>query len=172
MKVRKLPLISALTITAAALGCALVAGPSRAQSTATAAPPAPAPIVRPAPPADDALYRQLGAADGIARIVDDFIARMTADKGLGPMFVDTDMKRLKRQLELQLCEVSGGPCQLAAKDADMRKRHAGFDIDKAAFNQVVEMLQSSLDAQGVPFTTQNRLLAQLAPMHRDIVNVR
>jgi hemoglobin len=27
-------------------------------------------------------------------------------------------------------------------------------------------------AQGVPFATQNRLLALLAPMHRDVITVR
>ena len=29
-----------------------------------------------------------------------------------------------------------------------------------------------MDQQGIPFTVQNRLLARLAPMHRDIVNTR
>jgi hemoglobin len=27
-----------------------------------------------------------------------------------------------------------------------------------------------MDAQGIPFSAQNKLLARLAPMHRDIVN--
>jgi hemoglobin len=35
----------------------------------------------------------------------------------------------------------------------------------------VEVLQASMDAQHLPFATQNRLLARLAPMHREIVNV-
>jgi hemoglobin len=34
------------------------------------------------------------------------------------------------------------------------------------------VLQRSMDAQGIGFTVQNRLLARLAPMHRDVVNVR
>jgi hemoglobin len=33
------------------------------------------------------------------------------------------------------------------------------------------MAQQAMSAQGVPFATQNRLLALLAPMHRDVVTV-
>jgi hemoglobin len=46
-----------------------------------------------------------------------------------------------------------------------------MDISKGDFNALVEVLQASMDAQGVPFATQNQLLARLAPMHREIVNV-
>ena len=34
---------------------------------------------------------------------------------------------------------------------------------------LVEVLQLSMDAQGIPFRAQNQLLAQLAPMHRDTI---
>jgi hemoglobin len=37
---------------------------------------------------------------------------------------------------------------------------------------LVEVLQQAMDAQGIAFGVQNRLLARLAPMHRDIVNVK
>jgi hemoglobin len=33
----------------------------------------------------------------------------------------------------------------------------------------VEVLQQSMDAKRIPFTAQNRMLALLAPMHRDII---
>ena len=45
------------------------------------------------------------------------------------------------------------------------------DAVSGGFNALVEVLQASMAAQGVPFATQNRLLARLAPMHREIVNV-
>jgi len=32
------------------------------------------------------------------------------------------------------------------------------------------VLLQSMDAGGIAFGTQNRLLAQLAPMHREIIN--
>jgi hemoglobin len=52
----------------------------------------------------------------------------------------------------------------------MKVVHAEMDISKADFNALVEVLQHSMDAKGIPFSVQNRMLAKLAPMHRDMVN--
>ena len=117
----------------------------------------------------DALYRQLGGQSGLVKLMDDFMVRLLADPRMNPFFKDVDQKHVKDELVIQVCEVSGGPCK--RKGSDMKKVHAGFDIDKSAFNALVEVLQQSMDAQGIPFTTQNRLLALLAPMHREIINV-
>ena len=43
---------------------------------------------------------------------------------------------------------------------------------KGDFNALVEVLQQSMEARGIPFGAQNRLLARLAPMHREIVTPR
>jgi len=37
-------------------------------------------------------------------------------------------------------------------------------------NALVENLQMAMEKEGVPFQTQNRFLAKLAPMKRDIVD--
>ena len=116
----------------------------------------------------DALYRQLGGNSGLVALSDDFMIRLLADARMNPFFREVDQADFKQKLVLQFCEVSGGPCK--AKDSDMKKTHAGFDIDKAAFNALVEVLQQSMDAQGIAFGTQNQLLARLAPMHREIIN--
>jgi hypothetical protein len=70
----------------------------------------------------------------------------------------------------QFCQLAGGPCHL--KGPDMKQAHDGFDIDRSAFKALVEVLQQAMDAQGIAFGVQNRLLARLAPMHREIVNVK
>jgi hemoglobin len=119
-------------------------------------------------PADDSLYQQLGGQPGLTRLMDDFMERLLADKRMNPFFKDVDHKHVKEQLVAQFCEVSGGPCRL--KGPDMRKAHEGMDITKGNFNALVEVLQDTMSAQGIGFSTQNRLLARLAPMHRDIVN--
>lgn len=119
-------------------------------------------------PADDSLYRQLGGQPGLVRLMDDFMVRLLADKRMNPFFKDVDHAHVKAQLVAQFCEVSGGPCKL--KGPDMQKAHAGMDITKGDFNALVEVLQDSMGAQGIAFATQNRLLARLAPMHRDIIN--
>jgi hemoglobin len=125
---------------------------------------------QPATPADDTLYQQFGAQPGLVKLMDDFMTRLIADPRTNPFFKDVNQAHVKEQLVVQLCEVSGGPCK--RKGPDMAKVHAGFDIDRASFNALVEVLQQAMDAQGIPFSAQNRMLAQLAPMHRDIVNVK
>lgn len=117
---------------------------------------------------DDSLYQQLGGQPGLTTLMDDFMTRLLADKRMNPFFKDVDHKHVKAQLVAQFCEVSGGPCKL--KGPDMKKAHAGMDITKRDFNALVEVLQDSMNAQGISFSTQNKLLARLAPMHRDIIN--
>src|SRR5687767_12196454 len=107
----------------------------------------------------DTLYQQLGGQAGLVKLMDDFMVRLLADKRMQPFFKDVDQAHVKAQLVAQFCEVSGGPCKL--KGPDMKHVHEGFDIDRAAFNALVEVLQHAMDAQGIPFGTQNRLLAQL-----------
>ena len=117
---------------------------------------------------NDALYQQLGGQPGLVSLMDDFMIRLLADPRMNPFFKETDQKQLKQQLVAQFCEVSGGPCK--RKGPDMKAAHAGIDVTKANFNALVEVLQLSMDAQGIGFGTQNRLLAQLAPLHREIIN--
>jgi hemoglobin len=137
------------------LGTVLVAGSAQAQSTTLA-------------PADDALYQQLGAQPGLVKLIDDFMVRLLADPRMNPFFKDVDQAHVKAELVAQFCEVSGGPCK--RKGPDMKQAHAGMDITKNNFNALVEVLQQAMDAQGIAFTAQNKLLAKLAPMHRDIIN--
>ena len=120
--------------------------------------------------ADDALYRALGAQQGLAKLMDDLMPRLLSDPRLAPYFKDVNQEHLKAELATQFCEVSGGPCK--RRGPDMKRVHEGFDIDRASFNALVEVLQQAMDAQGIAYADQNRLLAQLAPMHRDIVNVK
>ena len=51
----------------------------------------------------------------------------------------------------------------------MKSSHAGLGIDRADFNRLVEVLQVAMNQHKVPFRAQNKLLAKLAPMHREIV---
>ena len=123
----------------------------------------------PTAPADDTLYRALGGHEGLGKLVAEFHRRLLADERLAAFFRDVDEDRFQQRLLTQFCEVSGGPCR--QQTHNMRRVHSGVDINRASFNATVEVLQQAMDAQGVAFSVQNRLLAQLAPMHRDIVNV-
>ena len=117
---------------------------------------------------DDTLYRALGEKPGLTRLMDDFVPRLFTDPRMQPFFEGVKQEQLKQQLIDQLCQVSGGPC--VYKGADMRSAHGNMEITKADFNALVEVLQDAMAAQRFDFRIQNRLLARLAPMHRDIVN--
>jgi hemoglobin len=123
----------------------------------------------PTPPADDSLYRALGAERGLNRLVDDFMQRLLAHPRLQTFFGPIERPdQTRRQLVLQFCQVAGGPC---TREANTRKLHSQFEISRSDFNALVEVLQQAMDGQGLPFAVQNRLLAQLAPMARDIITV-
>jgi len=122
----------------------------------------------PTAPPDDKLYQALGGHEGLVRLVADFHRRLLADLQLAPFFREVDEAQFRDRLVVQFCEVSGGPCKQAKYN--MRQLHSSVDINKASFNALVEVLQLAMDAQGIAFHAQNRLLAQLAPMHRDIIN--
>ena len=116
---------------------------------------------------DDQLYKAFGEKAGLVALMDDFMIRLLADARTGPHFKPSNQQRVKEQLVDQLCSLSGGPC--AYKGADMKSSHANLDIKKSDFNALVEVLQASMDAKGIPFRKQGEMLALLAPMHRDIV---
>lgn len=154
MKKRLLP------ITIVAIG--LLALPGFAQTSA-------APATLPAA-TDDALFKAFGERPGLARLVEDFHVRLLADPRTGPHFKPVNAQNIKEQLTDQFCKVTGGPC--VYKGADMKSAHSNLDITKSDFNALVEVLQSSMEAQGVGFSAQRQLLARLAPMHRDVITVK
>jgi len=118
----------------------------------------------------DTLYKTFGEKPGLVKLMDDFMVRLLADPRTGPHFKPANQQRVKEQLVDQFCVVSGGPCEY--KGADMKSSHANLDITKSDFNALVEVLQQAMDAQGIAFSSQNQLLAKLAPMHRDTITVR
>ena len=113
------------------------------------------------------LYQALGEKAGLARLMDRFVETLAVDTRTQVFFSNADKPRLKEQLTEQLCMLSGGPCVYTG--AQMRGVHRGLEIARSDFNALVEVLQDTMDAQGIAFSVQNGLLARLAPMHREIV---
>ena len=145
---------------AALVAALLAAGPLQAQ---TAAPPAPVPAAA----ARDTLIDEFGGRAGMAALTDRFVDRLYGDPRIARHFEKTNRKFLKNQLADQLCQVAGGAC--AYDGETMKKSHESLGVTRADFNALVENLQIAMDTQGIAFSAQNRLLARLAPMHRDIV---
>lgn len=150
-----------LTVLAVALACASGSVGASAQEAVSPAAPASAPT-------DDSLYRALGGQPGVVALIDDFVPRLVADPRTSLFFKHVEQAHFKAMLSQEFCEVSGGGCAYTGKTT--AEAHANMDISKADFNALVEVLQHSMDARGIPFATQNRLLARLAPMHREIIS--
>lgn len=140
-----------------------------AEEAATAAPARDpgAPDPAPAHPGLRPVFEQFGGEAGLTALMDTFMAGLLADERMGPFFANADQARVKRQLVEQFCAILGGGCTYTGRD--MKTSHAGLGIDRADFNRLVEVLQVAMDRHDIPFRAQNRLLAKLAPMHREVV---
>ncbi len=152
-----------LTIAAACALAALSAQPAAAQMVATKV------SYKTPTHVDDSLYRALGGQAGVTRLADDLAPRLMADRRIGEFFKSSSQQHLKETLAQQFCQVSGGGCGYAGPAKKIVRQDMG--ITKGDFNALVELLQFSMEDQGIPFNTQNRLLARLGPMHREIINV-
>jgi hemoglobin len=118
------------------------------------------------------LYERLGGKTAISAVVDEFVARVSADSRINMFFANTagDAERLaafKGKLVDQICEASGGPCKYTGKD--MKASHKGMGVGGADFDALVQDLVGALDAFHVGSHEKDQLLGALAPMKSDIV---
>jgi hemoglobin len=113
------------------------------------------------------LYDAMGGESALRPAVDRFAEVVMADDRINFTFADTDMKKFKELLYQQLCNLSGGPCNYTGRD--MSTAHAKLNINTAEFNALTEDLYIGLGQAGVPYRLQNKLVALLAPMKRQIV---
>ena len=114
-----------------------------------------------------ALFEAFNGEAGISRVVDDMVDRSLADPRIKDIFAASDLVRLRRTLKEQFCFILNGPCDYTGMD--MKSSHADHGITNREFNALVENLQLAMNTEGVPFRAQNKLLAKLAPMQRDVV---
>lgn len=126
-----------------------------------------APNPAPAHPELAGVLQDFGGREGLAALTETFMGNLMADPRTQPFFENKDLVRIKRELAEQFCVILGGDCVYSGRD--MRTAHTGLGIDRSAFNALVEDLQRAMDAHKVPFRSQNKLLAVLAPMHREAV---
>ena len=113
------------------------------------------------------LYDRLGGKPAITAVVDDFVARVAADRRINRFFANTEVLPFKAKLVDQICEASGGPCKYTGKD--MKTAHAGMGVANTDFDALVEDLVATLDKFKVPEKEKGELLGALGPMRKDIV---
>jgi len=116
----------------------------------------------------ETLYDRLGGEPGVHAIAVALIDRAAVDPVMGRSFADVNLKRVKRLLTEQICELSGGPCRYTG--SSMREAHAGLHISQAEFYDLVDTLKHVLSERRVPLGARNELLKRLAPMKRDVID--
>lgn len=111
-------------------------------------------------------FEDFGGHEGLVSIMDDFMINLVADPRTKPFFDTPKQAHIKAMLVEQMCELLDGGCKYPGRD--MKTAHAGMRVNRAVFNALVEDFQVAMDKHNVPFSSQNKLLAKLAPMYRDI----
>jgi hemoglobin len=124
-------------------------------------------VAAPAFAGDDTLFADMGGQSGIDKIVDASVDNYLADPRISAIFDESNMDRLRAEFKVQFCQVAGGAC--VYKGHSMAAAHKGLHLTNADFNAVVEDLQSAMDNCNIPFATQNRFLARLAPYQHQVV---
>jgi hemoglobin len=117
--------------------------------------------------ADDSLYRDLGGKEGITKIIEHEFVYHLKNPQIKAQFDDVSLDHIKGQLVIFICQVTGGPCVYTGHS--MAIVHKGMHLTDADFDALVEDSQLAMDEIGIPFATQNRLLARLAPYERQVV---
>lgn len=118
--------------------------------------------------ADLSSFEAFGGKAGLVKVVDDTMINLLADKSTRPFFEKADQVRIKEKLVEQFCVELEGPCTYTGQN--MKRAHKGHEINTHQFNALVEALQKAMVKNNIPQRAQNKLLAKLAPMHKDIIN--
>lgn len=161
------------SIAIALLGAGLLLGnqavaqdamPATAASTAAASESYP---TAQAHPSLKPVFDEFGGKPGLTALMNDFMDNLMADPRTHPFFAPVDREHVKQELVLQFCVILGGPCTYTGQN--MTSVHKGMGVNRADFNALVEDLQKAMNKNHIPFRAQNKLLAILAPMSRDII---
>src|SRR5919198_5666630 len=121
----------------------------------------------------ESLYRRLGGREGIAGVVDGFVANALADPRIGPAFKSLPSDRvgpLKTNIADFICENTGGPCSYGGRT--MKESHRGLGLEKADFDACNAALAKALDGKNVPAADKEQVMKLVASLMNDIVEKR
>ena len=119
--------------------------------------------------ASPSLYARLGGEPVMSAVVSETIDEVVADPRLNQSFKGTDIARIKRLIVEQICDLAGGGCHYSGDS--MHDVHANHNITQAQFYGLVADLRKALRRHHVGLRARNELLALLAPMAPDVIEV-
>jgi hemoglobin len=116
------------------------------------------------------LYRRLGGREGIAGVVDAFVANALADPRIGPAFKSLPAAKvgpLKSNIADFICENTGGPCSYLGRT--MKESHKGLGLAREDFDACNAALAKALDTNGVKAADKEQLMKLVQSLMPDIV---
>ncbi len=124
-------------------------------------------------PKQKSLFERLGGKEGITKVVDAFVNNVTHNDVIKKRFTKLPKERVEKfrtNFIAQICKESGGDCEYTGKS--MKEAHKNMKITEAEWNATVSALKAALDENKVGENEQNDLIAAIAPMKEDIVEVK
>ena len=125
-------------------------------------------------PKPKTLYERLGGKDGVAKVVDDFLAIVKDDKRINHFFAKVvadksgkKMDALKASINDFVCKATDGGCDYKGKD--MKEAHKGMKVKDADFDAFMEDFGKALDKENVDASAKSDLVNAMNGMKADIV---
>lgn len=93
------------------------------------------------------LYDRYGGFGFVSKVVLEFYDRVGGSEILAPYFENTDMRSLVDHQTKFIASLMGGPA--AYTDDTIRRAHRHLDIDESAFQEMVSLLEETLEDCGL-----------------------
>src|SRR6266705_1491029 len=116
------------------------------------------------------LYKRLGGREGIAGVVDAFVANALADARIGPAFKSLPAAKvgpLKTNIADFICENTGGPCSYVGRT--MKESHKGLGLAREDFDACNAALAKALDSSKVAPGDKAEVMKLVQSLMPDIV---
>lgn len=116
------------------------------------------------------LYQRLGAAEGIARLVDDVVAAHLSNAIVKTRFENVkDLDHLKKMARDFFSAGSGGPETYTGKD--MRTAHKGMNISEQEYLAVMDDIVGAMDKNGLGEDEKKDVIAILYSLKGEVIRV-
>ena len=118
------------------------------------------------------LYERLGGYDAVSAVIDDFAAKLFDDPVVGKRFFgmgDDSRENFRQKNKNLVCAATGGPCKIISRSAS--QTHDGLGITATEFGIVAQHLVDTLHKFDVPEKEFSELMAIIASLRPDIVEI-
>lgn len=113
------------------------------------------------------LYERLGGTENITRIANDIVDLHQANPRISPRFAASDSATLKNRVATFFITGTGGPAVYEGKD--MLTVHAGMNIDRSEFIEVLDDALKALDKNQIGQREKEEVLYILYSFKADVV---